>query len=205
MTDQMEGRPGGGMNRPPLRERKRQKARDALFETAYRKFLEKGFHRTTVAEIADEADVSPRTFFRYFGAKEDAVFARSDAHLTVISEDIESRPADEPDHLVLEHALLEYARYLDGNREWVQPLGRLVAETPELNARRADEFAGWARGVAGALARRHGATEPTLENEVFAAAALGAFKAVFDRWATGHSDGTLEDNIKKAFEILALG
>ena len=60
---------------PTLAERKRQVAREHIEETALRLFVERGFDETTIADIADAAGISTRTFFRYFATKEDVVFA----------------------------------------------------------------------------------------------------------------------------------
>ena len=58
-----------------LAERKRRVARDHIEETALRLFVERGFDQTTIADIAQAAGISNRTFFRYFATKEDVVFA----------------------------------------------------------------------------------------------------------------------------------
>jgi AcrR family transcriptional regulator len=56
----------------PLRERKKLRTRRALAEAALRMFTENGLDATTLEELADEAEVSKSTFFRFFPAKEAA-------------------------------------------------------------------------------------------------------------------------------------
>jgi AcrR family transcriptional regulator len=91
-----------------LREQKKQQTRAALVEAAARLFAEKGYDRTTVADIAAAADVSTRTFFSYFRAKEDVLFAGTDQRLAAIAEALDKVPAASPleaARRVLEHVL----------------------------------------------------------------------------------------------------
>lgn len=73
-----------------LRELKKGRTRQALIDAAARLFAEKGYERTTVAEIAKAADVTTRTFFLHFPAKEDVLFidaqARVELGLRVVAE-----------------------------------------------------------------------------------------------------------------------
>jgi AcrR family transcriptional regulator len=59
-----------------LRERKKQKTRNTIIKVALELFAERGYEQTTIAEIADAAEVSPRTIFAYFPTKEDIVFCQ---------------------------------------------------------------------------------------------------------------------------------
>jgi AcrR family transcriptional regulator len=79
-----------------LRARKKRAARQAIAAAAHRLFAERGFDAVTVAEIAAAADVSEKTVFNHFAAKEDLVFAGRDERLAQLVADIEQRPPDTP-------------------------------------------------------------------------------------------------------------
>ena len=76
------------------RERNRVRTHDALRDAALDRFAAQGFDATTVEQIADDADVSMRTFFRYFPCKEAVLFG--DEHWAPMLEALRARPADEP-------------------------------------------------------------------------------------------------------------
>src|SRR5262245_48472587 len=88
-----------------LRERKKEQTRAALVEAAARLFAERGYDKTTVADIAAAADVSTRTFFSYFRAKEDVLFAGTDQRLRAIAEAFDAVQAGSP--LAAVHQILE--------------------------------------------------------------------------------------------------
>src|SRR6266849_3812839 len=95
-------RPGLG-----LRESKKLRTRQALIEAAMRLYREKGFDGVTVAEIARQADVSPRTFFGYFETKEDVFLGRGDDRLERLVQAIRVRDRREPILAAVRPSLLQ--------------------------------------------------------------------------------------------------
>lgn len=92
-------------SRPGLRELKKQRTRDLLLRSALELFTEHGYEETTVDDIAEAADVSQRTFFRYFSSKEDVAFALQDEVEARFFDAVVARPADESPMRALRNAL----------------------------------------------------------------------------------------------------
>lgn len=92
-----------------LRERKKERTRDAIREAAHDLFVEHGFAGTTVEDIAAAAEVSPRTFFRYFASKEEVLFASFDETLELLRDFLHSRPTGEPIGATLREAREQFA------------------------------------------------------------------------------------------------
>jgi AcrR family transcriptional regulator len=78
--------------RPGLRERKKQQTRETIARVALELFAERGYDHTTLAEIADAADVSTRTIFAYFQSKEDILFCDEPAFFEKLKQTLEQRP-----------------------------------------------------------------------------------------------------------------
>ena len=62
-----------------LRERKKKRTRHTIIDVATRLFAAQGYHETTLAQIAEVAEIAPSTFFNYFPSKVDIVFGLTDA------------------------------------------------------------------------------------------------------------------------------
>jgi AcrR family transcriptional regulator len=127
-----------------LRERKKQRTREQIIEAAMGLFAERGYHATTIADIADAADVSPRTFFSYFPSKEAVVFHNVDR-------DLDSLAAALQDRLPGETAFDALRRWIDAMFE------RWAGEEDEalLRKRLCREDEGLANFQGGMMARMH--------------------------------------------------
>ena len=80
---------------PGLRERKKQRTRQLIADTAWRLFSERGFDEVPVAVLAREAEVSEATVFNYFPTKEDLVFHRMEAFEDELLDAVRDRPEGE--------------------------------------------------------------------------------------------------------------
>ena len=78
-----------------LRQRKKESSRRAIEDAAWELFAEKGYEETSVNDIAEHADVAPRTFFRYFPTKEAVLYPQFDELLQTVRDEFHRRPADE--------------------------------------------------------------------------------------------------------------
>lgn len=136
-----------------LRERRKQRTREALVAAALRRFAVNGFGATTVEQIAEDAEVSPRTFFRYFPTKEDVVFDGFEETLHAWEARIAAAPPGKPLGEVLRSASLDNLARRDAVAG--QVLG-LIATEPVLQRRMADFDRGAQQRAAAALAGRLG-------------------------------------------------
>ena len=79
-----------------LRARKKDSSRRAIEDAAWELFAEKGYEETSINDIAERADVAPRTFFRYFPTKEAVMYPQFEQLLQSVRDEFHKRPADEP-------------------------------------------------------------------------------------------------------------
>jgi len=178
----MAERDGLGAAEPvSLRQRKRARTRAALIAAALELFERQGYEATTIDDIAAAADVSPRTFFRYFATKEEV--ALGDDLGPEILGLLAARPADEP--------MLESARHVvadslvlvtEDDRAALLARLRVVYRTPSLRARRWEYQLEMGRISGAALAERRGLPPDDLGSRVTAAAVFTAIEVAMDHW-----------------------
>lgn len=111
-----------------LRERKKQQTRETIERVALELFAERGYDHTTLAEIAEAADISPRTIFSYFQNKEDILFCEESGYM----ERIEGLLRERPEGTTTIDALREFISTLPPPDEHAMLRKRVVAASPDL-------------------------------------------------------------------------
>jgi AcrR family transcriptional regulator len=175
-----------------LRERKKQRTRDALVRAAVELFTSQGYDNTTVDAIAEAVDVSQRTFFRYFANKEEAALAVQEMTLERFVESVRERPAHEAPMEALRQAVLEGWDTLNEVVESVVPvelhlrMNRVIESTPVLLAAHLRRSAEIEETIARVLAEREGLDVDTDPRPRLTVAVFSAVIRVTERqWSTG--------------------
>ncbi|MFD1830593.1 MULTISPECIES: TetR/AcrR family transcriptional regulator [Streptomyces] len=189
-----------------LRERKKIRTRRAIRQAAYRLFAEQGYDATPVDRIAEAAEVSPSTVFRYFPTKEDIVL--TDEYDPLVEEELRARPAGESPVRALREALCSaLARMAEDGEvlaETHQRL-RLVLDVPAVRARMGEHTADTCRVLTRAMSERTGRPLDDPELRVVTASMLAALTEALLIWAESGLHGTLEDEVRRALDVLERG
>ena len=202
---------------PGLRERKKQRTRELIGETARRLFAQRGFEAVPVAEIARAAEVSEATVFNYFPTKEDLFYTRLEAFEDELLASIRDRPRGES-------VLDAFGRFVAVPRgllaaqdpaevEYLASISRVIADSPALLAREQQIFARYTDSLAALLADETGASAQDIEPWVVARALIGLHQGVVDfsrrQILAGTRNPTLARRVRRqaqrAVELLSVG
>ena len=178
----------------------RQASIAAIEKAALELIAERGFDETSAEEIAVSAGISRRTFFRYFGSKNDILFGNFDALLGELEEWLSSVPDDRPMFEAIADAVMRFNRiHTDGavaHRERME----LIMHTPALRANAALRNAEWQAVVARFAARRMGEPPDALGPQLIAHVTLGASNAAYEQWLRDES-GDLDELVHRCFRM----
>jgi AcrR family transcriptional regulator len=179
-----------------LRERKKIKLRRTIQAEALRLFETRGYEQTTVEQIAEAAETSTTTFYRYFPTKEDVVL--DDDYEPVIEATIASRPAGEAlsDTVRAAAAAVAAATETDQDNNLAR-LG-LVGSSPALDARYAGEERRSIDLIARLLADRTGLTAGDYQVQLTAAAVIAVLFTASRRWAADRGAVSLRTLVEQA-------
>jgi len=188
-----------------LRERKKARTREAIIDAALDLFERNGYEATTVEDIAAAAEVSPRTFFRYFDSKLDLVMARRGEKHPDLGQALAARPAGE--------GLLEAVRAVlrtELEEQVGDPLVRrefqVMLTTPGLRRLAREHFHEEEADMVPAVAARLGCDPDDPAAHIATGMIASALWAAIDRWiAEGAGRERLDELLDQAFAALGEG
>src|SRR2546426_78477 len=168
------------MNPPPgLRERKKQRTRETIARAAHELFAERGYHASTLPDIAEAADVSTRTIFAYFPSKEDILFSDFPVMKDALAQALAERPeGKEALETVREFILSSHGLE---KSELEEQLSRCVESDETLRSHLRARLAQLEDVIAAAIAKDLGAPKNDLRPHVVAASLTAAFIVLTER------------------------
>jgi AcrR family transcriptional regulator len=166
---------------PGLRERKKRRTRETIVEAAFELFAERGFDGTTIAEIAEAAEIAPRTFFSYFPSKDDVVFHDFEANHATVASWLHDREPGTNAIDALRAGIASDAGEVDPAHLRDKRLRkRLIRENESLTAHSQHLRGKFAELLAGAVAEDLGDAPGDLRPRLVAAAATAAIGVIDD-------------------------
>jgi AcrR family transcriptional regulator len=161
-----------------LRERKKQRTREAIVRAAHELFTERGYNATTLPDIAEAADVSTRTIFAYFPSKEDILFCDFPTMKEALARALAERPDGQDALDVVREFIL--STHQAKRSELDEQLHRVVESDETLRSHMRARFAQLEELVAAAIAVDLGVGENDVRPQVVAASMVAAFDGLFD-------------------------
>jgi AcrR family transcriptional regulator len=184
-----------------LRSRKQARLRGELEAAAFTLFQANGYEDTTVEEIAAAVEVSPRTFFRYFGSKEDVLFGYEEGQISELRRMLRECPSAATDLVALKQVLLNFASYLAEEHQPLLTRAALVAQDPRLVDRSLRVLRSWELTLADELAVQAGMDAPDLATRVRAASTMSALNVAVRVWLAEGGQGALVTVAERALEV----
>jgi AcrR family transcriptional regulator len=187
-----------------LRERKKARTRALIREQALRLFREQGYAATTVEQIAEAAEVSPSTFFRYFPTKEDVVLQDE---LDILAMDAFDRQPAELGVIAAFRAAAAsaFAALSEQDLARLQETAAMTLTVPEVRARAIDELSRTIVVIAEAAARRSGRDPNDFEVRNIAGAIVGVIMSATMPWTNLEPTADLLTRIDAALAHLEAG
>jgi AcrR family transcriptional regulator len=181
-----------------LRERKRNEISDRIVRVGYKLFLERGYEATTIDMIAQEANISRRTFFYYFPTKEDVLFTVK-GEFEWMKEVAAHCANDVPPLTAVEQILEEIAKRFATHE--FKAIDEIVRPTPSLMARRHVHYERWENALAAAMVHRWPQRDH-LAMRMAAIAGVGILRVASDLWSLERYRRPLHTYLASGFEGL---
>jgi AcrR family transcriptional regulator len=174
-------------------------ARGRLERAALELYGERGFDQTTVADIAQRAGLTERTFFRHFADKREVLFWGEGALHELVVRAVAGAPDSAAPLDVITAGLEAAGPLFQGRRERARQRQAVIAANAGLQERELIKLASLASSIADAL-RRRGLAEPAAS--LTAEAGVAVFKVAFERWLFCADDRELVQLIRESLDEL---
>jgi AcrR family transcriptional regulator len=165
----------------------------------------RGWAETTVEDIASAAGVSPRTFFRYFPSKVDALFGDEPERMQVLENALAERRAGEPVLVAVRRGVLEWLTEFMTDPELYVARARLAFENPDVLGQALVRFTQLERIVATAAAEELRASPTDLRPQLIGAAATAAIRATSQTWVARDGQGDPREIVDESFDLIERG
>jgi AcrR family transcriptional regulator len=163
-------------------------------------YRERGFDSVTVAEIAERAGLTERTFFRYFGDKREVLFGGASALQDFLVTRVIAAPAPVPPVEAIAAALTDAAvEIFEDRKEFARQRQAVIGANAELQERELIKLATLAAALAGAL-RERGVSDPAAS--LAAESGIAVFRIAFERWTGSAGDEPLSEFIRECVDEL---
>ncbi|MEV0392333.1 TetR/AcrR family transcriptional regulator [Polymorphospora rubra] len=179
-------------------ERQRAAIRAEISAAACALFVQHGFEATTVDQIVETVGISRRSFFRYFGSKEDVLLgdlaARGDAVARALSE----RPDAEDPWDALRGAMIAAQPETFNDRVADLAIARMMHESPSLRARLFEKRQHWREALVPLTARRIDGPDAEFTASAIVSAVLSCVDTASDAWIAANGEADMLDLYDRA-------
>lgn len=165
----------------------------------------RGWAETTVEDIAAAAGVSPRTFFRYFPTKADALFGDEPERMAMLERALRERDSDEPVLAAVRRGVLEWVTEFMADPELYLTRARLAFEHPDVLGNALVRFAALEGIVAAAAAEELGADAHDLRPRLIGSTTTAAIRSTSQAWLARGGKGDPRELVNESFDLLERG
>jgi mycofactocin system transcriptional regulator len=171
---------------------------------ALRLFAERGFDETTVEDIAFEAGVSTRTFFRYFDSKAEVLWHDFDTEVIALRQAFAAIPPSVSLVTAIRRAVVAVNRYTAADVPELRNRIHLISSVPALQASAAAHYDAWEQAIIDFAAQRTGDSPTSLLPVALGRATLAVCRAAYELWVT-RADADLTVYLDEALATMASG
>ncbi len=189
---------------PNLHELRRRSTREALRRAALASFASKGFSNVTVTELAREAGVTERTFFRHFPTKEAVLFQDYETQVEWLSDALAKRPASESVFDAVLAGVASFPHELEVVRQAASARTELIS-AERIAAHLRVVQASFAGVITGFIKQRYVGSDDDLVGHVAGATLAAALVAAVENWGHNGCTGDLNEITARCVNLVRSG